>query len=135
MSQSLSPTGRIEEHGVMLMVSLSFNILVVCFLVASWNLQSCALWYILWPAFPVIVYCSFERNKMGSRLSGENKILMVCAFVVYLLPVSVNFYFQSAAKEVLIVFILIFICSFLFQIQTSYSLKKMEALNSKWIQH
>jgi O-antigen/teichoic acid export membrane protein len=136
LSQSLAPTGRIKAHGVMLMVSLLFNILVVYFMVESWGLQSYALRYLLGPVFLVVLYFSFARNEMGFRLSGENRSLMIGAFVVSLLSVCMSFYLHSTAKEVLIGLILIFIFSFLVSDSEKLFIKnKLEVVKSRFWQH
>lgn len=99
LSQSLTPTGRIKQHGVFLTLMYVINILIVYFLIDDFGLLSYAIKFSLPPVIFFFVYVFYCKNSMNVTISSKNILLMSYVLVsgggVLLLSLNDNYLYIS----------------------------------------
>lgn len=76
-SQSLTPTGRIKEHGIMMILFYATNILIVTSLISAIGLYAYMAKFLIAPLVFFLIYFFYCRSSMGFKFFSHNIKLML----------------------------------------------------------
>ena len=95
LSQSLTPTGRIKQHGFMITIFYVLNMLTVYFLVNDLELLSYAIKFLIPPILIFFIYFIYCSIVMNLKISKQNKFLMIYSILSAILIIYIEIKFQN----------------------------------------
>ncbi len=89
-SQSMTPTGRIKQHGFFMVLYFSIDMLVTYIFVERIGLYGWMLKHLVSPVVFFLIYFAYSRIYMGFTLQMRNVILMSYLLIATLLLIAVE---------------------------------------------
>ena len=91
-SQSMTPTGRIKQHGIFLIIYFALDMVVTYFFVKEIGLYGWMLKHIVSPFVFFWVYLIYAKKNMGLIMDRANSILMIYLLLSATILISVDLF-------------------------------------------
>lgn len=130
-SQSMTPTGRIKQHGVFLTIYFALDIIVTYFFVSEIGLYGWMLKHIISPFIFFWVYFVYSKKHMGFHLDIKNRIIMMYLLVSSSILISVDLLIKNSTflNFLLGPFLLILVVAFLNESEKNFLKRKFNFKN------
>lgn len=130
-SQLMTPSGRIKQHGVLLLFMYSINFMIVYLLVDDLGLYSYALKFLVVPILFFFGYCFYLYVAENITVSRDNITLMFYALLSSLLVFYVDENFGWNISLVFSFFLFLILFYFLTPDELGFIKKKISLVSSK----
>lgn len=94
-SQSMTPTGRIKQHGIFLLLYFTLDILVTYIFVENFGLYGWMLKHIVSPVVFFWVYFVYTRSFMGFKMERSNILLMIYLLTSAILLITIYLFVEN----------------------------------------
>ena len=94
-SQSMTPTGRIKQHGILLTIYFALDMVVTYFFVLEIGLYGWMLKHVISPFIFFWIYYMYSKKQMGFCLDIKNSILMTYLLASSCILIVIDFSFKD----------------------------------------
>jgi O-antigen/teichoic acid export membrane protein len=131
-SQSMTPTGRIKQHGIFLFLFYSLDILIVYLLIDDYSIYAWMFKYIITPLIFLIIYYIYAIKKMNFKLHKNNILLMIYILFSTIILIAVDSYIINLDRYFVMILGIIFMLASVLFLNTSEQKYLRIRLNNLW---